>query len=158
MDAFNILKNTFKNGGATVQLVNFNTEEFREVKSDHWAVALGQEHEKTLKLVKPGTKGVTKDDLEFVLIEFKKLLKDVSEEVATLNRDLNDLNKLNEERYSIGAWYNDYKIVVEPVELVSLTYDAVALGIQRDQSSIYHLIRQDYVSIDDLKVLLKGVK
>ena len=152
MDAFNILKNTFKNGGATVQPLNLNTEEFQEVKSDHWVVALGKKQEKTLKLVKPGKNGVTQDDLDFVLIEFKKLLKDVSEEVATLNRDL------NEERYSVGTWYNNLKIVVEPVELVSLTHDALALGIQRDQSSIYHLTRQDYVSIDDLKELLKGGK
>ena len=152
MDAFNILKNTFKNGGATVQLVNLNTEEYQEVKSDHWVVALGKEHEKKLKLVKPGKNGVTQDDLAFILKTFRNILKDVSEEVTALNRDL------NEERYSIGTWYNNFKIVVEPVELVSLTHDAVALGIQRDQSSIYHLTRQDYVSIDQLKELLKGVK
>lgn len=152
MDAFNILKNTFKNGGATVQLVNLNTEEYQEVKSDHWVVALGKEHEKKLKLVKPGKNGVTQDDLAFILKTFRNILKDVSEEVIALNRDL------NEERYSVGTWYNNFKIVLEPVELVSLTHDAVALGIQRDQSSIYHLTRQDYVSIDQLKELLKGVK
>ena len=141
-----LLVKTITDGGATVNIEAPDT--YENVTDDRWAVALGKEHEASMKTI---------EALRHPL-DFKAVVEGVAGQVKQLNDDFKAVTGQSVNLYAVGTWISNDALIVEPVQLVTDTYEALTLAIERNQSSIYHLTRQEYVSIDDLKELLKGGK
>lgn len=141
-----LLVKSITDGGLTVNIEA--PDSYEDVTVNRWSVALGKEHEASMKTIEAVRHP----------LDFKAVVEGVAGQVKQLNDDFKAVTGQSVNLYALGTWTSDDALIVEPVQLVPYTYEALALAIERDQSSIYHLERKEYVSIDDLKELLKGVK
>lgn len=141
-----LLVKSITDGGLTVNIEAPDT--YEDVTVNRWAVALGKEHEASMKTIEAVRHP----------LDFKAVVEGVSGQVKQLNDDFKAVTGQSVNLYALGTWTSNDALIIEPVQLVADTYEALSLAIERDQSSIYHLERKEYVSIDQLKELLKGVK
>ena len=141
-----LLVETITKGGNTV---NFDApDSYHAVSGQCWVVALGKDHEvrfNTMRAIR---------ELE----TFKMKLEDVVKQVKELNKAYQEATESKAILYACGLWVDAVDLVIEPVQLVPDTQEALFLAIERDQSSIYHLGREEYVSLIHLKDKIKGGK
>lgn len=141
-----LLVKSITDGGLTVNIEAPDT--YEDVTTDRWAVALGKEHEASMKTIEAVRHP----------LDFKAVVEGVAGQVKQLNDDFKAVTGQTVNLYALGTWTSNDALIVEPVQLVPDTYEALSLAIERDQTSIYHLGRKEYLSIDQLKEKLKVVK
>lgn len=131
---------TLENGGLTLDRCKVRDNQFNctEELGDFWAVAYNKSEELRVE---------TRDFDGFVQAFIITALT-----VDELNYEYKKYLEQDQGVFRIGTWTNRAgEIVIEPVQLVKDTQDALFLATKREQESIYHLKRREYVNIAWLK-------
>ena len=130
---------TLEQGGLTLDRCKVRDNQFNctEEHGDFWAVGYNKSEELRVER-----------DFDSFVQAFIITAITVDELNFNYKQDLEQ----SEGIFRIGTWCNKAgEIVVEPVQLVRDTQDALMLATKRGQSSIYHLKRGEYVSLDTIR-------
>ncbi len=136
---FNMRETLKKHDGFTWDLI------FNDIKGDFWMIG-GASKE---LIISKGRLNLW-SEMDLIIDE----INDLIEGFSSLNplMDLNPSIRFN----ALGGWIDEKgDLIIEVSQGVKDTMDAIRLGIQRKQKSIYHLKRGELISLDEIRALIE---
>jgi hypothetical protein len=140
-DYFRMRQALEKHEGFTWDLV------FNDIIEDFWMIGGAS---KELIIIKDRLRIWDAKDMDKIINH----INDLMEGFSSLNplMDLNPSIRFN----ALGGWIDKKgDLIIEISQGVKDTMDAIRLGIQRKQKSIYHLKRGELISLDEIRALIE---